>query len=328
MRKFGLMVALLLAGCGGGGKRAALGNGGGGGTLAAALTREVGAGLPVAIVPSAEGLRAVSADGARQRLLVPGAIRWAMVDNRADVVWFGTADDTTISVLDLAGPATPSVTPVVTGLVAGTDAGSALVTISYPLPSSDVPLSDDLTLGHPITPHVIINVAAEPSLDAAGGILEMWDQQPAFLAQVREAKLPGRALLATLAARGEGKSLSAERSSTELRVDGLDVSACEDPDMCGRAEEITPSLWRVVTSYGCGDGCYLGWQLYDAQKQAILTQDWAGGVTDVWVAPDFRAFISNGVIVRFDTGPVAATPASPEQAYLGGGWLGGGTYLP
>ncbi len=324
-----LMIVLLIAGCGGGGKQATIGNQAGGGSLADELTREVGAGLPVAIVPAAGGLLAVSADGARQRLLVPGAIRWAAVDNRARVVWFGTPDGTTIAVLDLDGPAlAPAVTTVVTGLPAETEGGAPLVTVRYPEPSSDVPYGDDLTIGHPITPHVIVNVAAEPSLDAAGGILELWGQQKEFATRVGQAKLPDRALLATLAARGAGRALSAERSTVERRIDGIDPGDCEDPDTCGEAEEISPTIWRVVTSYSCGDGCYLGWRLYDVATQAMIEDDWAGGVSDVWVAPDGSGFVTNGAIIRFDSGPVAATAAAAEPGYLGGGWLGGGTYLP
>ena len=61
----------------------------GGQHLYGSLMREVGGGRPVAILPWHEGLVAVSADGTRKRVLVPGPVHWALVDERAQVVWFG-----------------------------------------------------------------------------------------------------------------------------------------------------------------------------------------------------------------------------------------------
>ena len=137
------LVAVAACGPGAGGT---LGNGGSGTaeSRAAALAREVGAGLPVAIVPTAAGLLAVSADGARQRVLIPGPIRWATVDARASVVWFGSPDASTIEVLDLESAAvSPAVATVVTNLPAETDAGPPMVTIRYPLTGKAATASED-----------------------------------------------------------------------------------------------------------------------------------------------------------------------------------------
>src|SRR5579862_8028451 len=87
-------------------------------TLGAQLERVVGQGRSVAIVPGTVGLRAISSDGARQRLLVPGPTSWAVVDPRAEVVWFGSGDETQIRAIDLEARAAdpPAVETVVTGL--------------------------------------------------------------------------------------------------------------------------------------------------------------------------------------------------------------------
>lgn len=329
-----LAFVVTVAACGSGGARphGTLGNSGGGGgggtTLADALAIEVGGGVPVAIVPYA-GLRAISADGARQRVLVPAPVPWALVDNRAGVVWFGTDDPTVIRALDLASPAAaPLITTVVTNLPTETDAGTPLVTIRYPEPSVDVPTVDEISVGHPISPHVVVSVAAEPSLHGEGGILDMWDQHAEYEAQVQQATIVAAPYLAQLAARGAGRWLSAPRDGKEHRVQLADLSACDEPDACGQAEDVTPTLWRVVTSFSCGDGCYTGWQLYDPAKQALLEDDWARRIGDAWLAPDGSAFVSAGQVIRFDSGPLAATPATEDDNGMGGGWLGGGTYLP
>src|SRR5688500_13791757 len=185
MRTSWPIVFLAAVACGGGGSRDTLGNSSGGGaaSLGAILTREVGAGVPVAIVPSPDGLKAVSADGARQRTLVPGAMRWAIVDARAGVVWFGTPDVTKVQVLDLESPAaSPAIATVVTGLPDETDAGPPLVAIAYGA-------EEQLDVGHPITPHVYLEVTAEPALRASPGILEMWDQQDDYRARVEQATI-------------------------------------------------------------------------------------------------------------------------------------------
>src|SRR5687767_8666364 len=138
--------------------------------LGQTLIREVGAGQSVAIVPSPAGLRAVSADGARDKIIVPGPIRWAIVDERSGVVWYGTPEGATILAVDLRAPVVtvPATATIVAGLPVETDGGGPLVSIRHG--------DNELTVGHPISPHVAVVVAAEPSLIAVGGILEMWGQ--------------------------------------------------------------------------------------------------------------------------------------------------------
>ena len=70
------------------------------------------------------------------------------------------------------------------------------------------------------------------------------------------------------------------------------------------------------------------YRLYDPLTEQLLADDWAGQIGDAWLAPDGSAFVSAGRVYRFDSGPLAATPAVEDGNGLGGGWLGGGTYLP
>lgn len=102
--------------------------------LEARLIAEVGEGQTVAILPWHRGLMAVSADGARQRLLAAGPVKFALVDHRARVIWFAKASDEgeggaeeplpphdELWLLDLAAPTsaaapTPRPTRIATGL--------------------------------------------------------------------------------------------------------------------------------------------------------------------------------------------------------------------
>ncbi|HVV86874.1 MAG TPA: hypothetical protein VHE35_27740 [Kofleriaceae bacterium] len=335
MTKLGVAILAWVTGaavgCGGGTAHpAVVANNSGGGelSLGGQLVRDVGAGAAVAIVPGPDGLRAISADGARQKVLVPGPVPWALVDNRGDVVWYGTGDAAAIQVLDLESSATtPMTKTVVTGLPTDTDAGAPMVTIAYPIPGDDHGMSEELTAGHPITPHIVLTVSDAPSLSGSGGILELWDQQEQWEAAVEQGQIADGPLLAKIAARAKGRSLGAAPSTAQHRVELQDTSNCEDSDTCGTAEEVTPKLWRVATSYSCGDGCYTEWQLYDPAAKQFVDTDWAKLIEDAWIAPDASAFVTAGRIIRFDSGPVAATPAVDDGAAVGGGWLGGGTYI-
>jgi hypothetical protein len=332
---------LAMAACGGAASPSGIGTGTGPATadlpptatLSATLSREIGAGKAVAIVPGPEGLRAISADGARQRTLAPGPVPWAIVDDRAQVVWFGSADRASILLIDLLGPATPHTETIVTDLPTGTDAGAPFTSVRYPGPK-ETPLAGELLpLGHPLYPHIVLIVDTEPDLDVDAPILEMWEQLEEFAAIVAKAKWPGRDRVVALARRGDGRSVFAPDAAptpTGLRVPGVATDDCtDDPDACGGAEAITgTSLWRVVVGYTCGDGCYTTYRLYDPATKAFQTADWGTLLEDAWVARDGSAFVTGGRVVRFDTGPIAATAAiEADSAPVGGGWLGGGHYF-
>jgi len=293
-------------------------------SVGASLAREVGAGVPVAIVPGAKGLRAVSADGKREKLLAPGPVPWALVDNRGGVVWFGNPDSTEVRAIELAAPGSaPSVVTVVADLPPGDD-GPLLVAIHYPgsKPGGD----DELTFGAALRPRAVVVVTAQPSIDSAPGILEEWGKTDDFKAQLAQVVLRDRALVARAAARGAGKRLAlVAPAAPETRVAGIDATDCADsPGECGRAQPIAnTALWRVVVGYICGDGCYSSYRIYDPEAKRLRDGDW-NMLGDAWVAADGSAFVTDsGVVVRFDTGPLATTP---RGEWSGGGWLGGGYF--
>jgi hypothetical protein len=325
-----ILLGILAVGCGGpsgSGPTVTEPVGNQGGTdLAAVLEKEIGAGVPVAIVPGAKGLRAISADGARERTLAPGPVPWALVDARADVVWFGSPDGGEIRMIDLQGAGT--VETVVTGLPTETDAGTPLVTIVYAVEDAAV----ELTSGHPITPHIMLVVGGAgkaPHLGVEGGILSLWGQDAELDAIVQQATIAGSARIAEVARRNPDKAF-ALGSGEERPAVVVDPEQCPDnPEACGTAWAVLPTkLWRVTTGLTCGDGCYTTYQLYDPDTQAFVEGDWTERLSDAWVAADGSAFVGDGVIVRFDRGPLAATPipGDDDVAVSGGGWLGGAYY--
>jgi hypothetical protein len=314
-----LLLACVAAACGSPNKM--IGNvGGDPGSLGETLLREVGAGVAVAVVPGEGGLRAISADGARDALLVSGPVDWALVDHRAQVIWFGGSQAGSILALDLTAPAaTAAPETLVTGLPTETEVGSPLVSIAY----SD----ETVTAGGYATPRVVVHMDATPRLTVDGGILELWEQTEELEALVAQASFVGRDRVAAFAARSSGRRAAPPNPPPASKVE-VDPSECEGDDGCGDAEPIAgTSLWRVTTSYSCGDFCYTGYQLYDPQAGRFIDDEWTYAIKDAWVAPDGSAFISAGVVIRFDTGPLAKTPMGELEA-VGGGWLGGGHYYP
>lgn len=321
MRQLVLLAAL---GCSSPARPSTIGNApdGASATFAARLEDEIGTGQPVAIVPGAT-LRALSADGSRERVLAPGPVSWALVDQRGGVVWFGNVDRTTLFALDLeARTSTPQIVKVVTGLPESTSAGAIAMTIAY----GSGPETDELSFGHPITPHAILRLGETPSLDAAGGILEMWDQQAELLATVQSAKIVARDFLVDIARRHPDRRTRNLFASKEHRVPGIDPAQCEgDGKLCGRAETLFGTkLWRVTVGFTCGDGCYMEQHLYDPDTAQFLVGEWAKQLQDAWIAPDGSAFVVDARIYRFSGGPVASTPAT---AASGGGWLGKSYYV-
>jgi hypothetical protein len=290
----------------------------------------------VAIVGGAAGVRAISSDGARQRTLVDGPAAWVLVDHRSDVVWFGSADTTEIRAIDLDAPATApiEVHTVVTGLPDGDRVamvGPPRYEVLYP--SSEPGISEgeawfsatrfatgvswDMNLAS-----VQLGVSAEPAIAADSGYVrdEAWD------AEAGKATIGDRAFLAALLARPD-RTPAAEPRPPETRVDGIDPANSEEPADCGKAEPIAGThFWRVMTTNVMGDVRHITWQLYDVDAHRLLEPEWATWLQGGWIAPDHRAFVAGGVIVRLDgsaPGPVAATPV--DDGGLGGGWLGGGT---
>lgn len=332
-RSLAACAAVLVAACGGSAPaRTTVGNVGAAGTLADALRNEIGRGGPVAIVPGKDGLVAISADGARRRALVAGPVPWALVDDRLGVVWFGSADRTALHLLDLRGPNADPARPevIAAGLPAIVEPGGPEYGIAYGAPPTvddDMPLPTfaELEYSRSILPSVVLLVGPQPRLATNGGILEMWGETAEFEAAIARASLPGRERVIEVAGRAGPRSPRAEPEVVPDKVAGVDPSACED-DSCGSAQVVPGTkLWRVVTSFACGDGCYTEWALYDPAKQDFVEGEWAGWLGQAQVAADGSAFIRDGLVVRFDRGPVNTT--DPQFEASGGGWLDGGPWL-
>ena len=331
-----VFLVILLGGCGGAVARPAPANHAAapGESLAAALIREVGDGRSVAIVAGHAGVRALSSDGARQRLLVAGETTWALIDPRSEVVWFGNADATEIRAFDLeAAAAQPiAVHTVATHVPSGNRVamvGAPMYDVVYP--SQEPGISEGeawfsgahFSTGSPFNmarARVRLEIGPAPSLSGASGYMQEEDWEAEF----KSAVVTDRAFLATVLARTDHQTPEPARPA-ETKLAGVDLANCEEPDDCGKAEPIAGThYWRVLVGTASGDIFHVAYQLYDADGKQLLTPEWATWLDGAWVAPDRSAFLVSGVIVRFDSGPIAATPT--DDGGLGGGWLGGGTF--
>lgn len=329
-------LSILLAGCGGASVRPAPANHAPTApeSLAAALTREIGDGRSVAIVAGSAGLRALSSDGARQRTLVTGSPAWALIDPRSEVVWFGNDDATQIRAIDLEAAADR---PIAVHTVAThVPSGNRVAMVGAPMydviyPSQEPGLSggeawfsgahfstgDSFDMAHA---RVELIIAPVPSLSGSSGYMQDQDWEAEF----KGAAVADQAFLATVLARPDHQTPDLARPA-ETKVAGVDPGNCEEPGDCGKAEPIAGThYWRVLVGTATGDIHHVAYQLYDAGAKKLLAPEWATWLDRAWVAPDRSAFVVGGVIVRFDTGPIVATPA--DQGGLGGGWLGGGTF--
>ena len=298
--------------------------------LAARLLREVGAGAAVAIVPGKQGLRALSSDGARQRVLIPGEVPWALVDNRGQAVWFKKGDGAALWLLDLTRPE-PAAEIVVTG-VKDFD-----IALAYPGTGGTERLRSR-TLGY--DGGIEIQVADRPSLKKMTGVygeifLDQERQRMRVFQKSCRLTPAGRALLPQLAKRGQGRrlALAPPPAKTLPRVESVPRGPCEDADVCGQAEELpgTP-LWRVTVAYSCGDACFTTHQLYDPRtRQFVPGHDPSRrsptplkteepDLEEIYVAPDGSALLVRGHILRLGGKSVATGEGL-------GGWLGGAWHV-
>lgn len=296
-------------------------------TVAAHLQRTIGGGpggASVAILPAADGLVAVSASGLHRTVLVPGAIGWALVDPLADVVWFATeATPTTVLALDLEGPAgalKPHV--VVTGAP-----GGFTFEADHPSdhPDPDIPpAASDMQVaftGDLRESRVIVRLASPPTLAGRGGVYDTANGDEFAARVAREAKLGDTAWLAQLAKRPDRSGPYVAKA--DASIDGVDASPCTaDAAQCGKGSLVTGTKYaNVVVVSGCGDGCSVGYRLYDFTTKQPIAAEWGTWLDrGAVLAPDRSGFVADGVVVRFDRGPLGDVPAT-EARRRGGGWL-------
>jgi hypothetical protein len=301
------------------------------GSLGAELSLEVGQGQSVAVLPSDNGLIAVSADGRRERQLAAGEVKDVLVDDRAGVVWFARAG--ALWMLDLELPrAQPE-------LVAR-NVGDGLLSIVYStgvlegLRHKDSAYSGALAL---------VLTASPPAFRYDSGIYDsIFEEQGARNAKRAEnarweAGMQDRLL--SIAARCAGRRLFVPELSAGQRIAQVPAHACEDVDLCGLASPVgaTPFLY-VIVGHECGDACHVLRQLYDTRtreffdarqpKRRGFEPMQAGGfgdleaTDDLWVAPRGEGFISNGVLYDFERGVLRGA-----KSLRGGGWIGSQWYV-
>jgi hypothetical protein len=290
--------------------------------LAEVLVREIGAGGSVAII-GGPNVRAVSSDGARQRVLVTEPAPWVLVDPRTEVVWFGNADATEIRAIDLEATAI-KVETVVVGLPPPDHVqmvGPVLYGISYVDPAQrDEPrgmwfMMREVSLGDSMAAaRVTLLIDTTPELSGSSGYVDDQDWDTA----VGRATILGKAFLHRLLARPDHRH---RETAAETRVD-VDTRECEEPASCGVAQTIPgTSFVNVVVGTATGDVHHVWHKLYDTRTKRFIEADWGSWLQNTWVAPDRSGFLRNGTIIRFDRGPVSTGDGS-----LGGGWLGGGVW--
>ena len=317
-------AVILLAACGQ--KPAVVENSAAAEPLVTELVRDVGAGGSVAIVGGNAGVRAVSSDGNRARVLVSdGPAPWVVVDPRANVVWFGSPDRTVIRALDLDAHA-PAPIAVASNVPAPEHqemVGPALYGVAYPSDDPTVSAGEAMMTGEHYSTgeslaqtHVDLVIGAQPAVEGAAGYPgdAAWDRS------FTQVHVDAAAFLAKVRARHHAASHDA---ATETRVDGVDPAACENEGECGAALTIPGTHFvRVVVGTSTGDIHHIEYALYDTDAKALVAAGWTSWLHDAWLAPDHTAFVWEGIVVRFDGGPVAETPVDGGAA--GGGWLGGG----
>ena len=320
----------------------------GAGALEERILAEVGAGKPVAILAWYDGLIAMSSDGARIRLLAPGPTEWALVDERARVIWFGKVgeprkvegeevDTVDIWVLDLMaeGLEPRLIAPALqTGLE---------VSVSYP-PDAKGKRPDEIGFGRGYGPSIrILLDEKRPRFDAEGGIyadIGIADTAEHMKAVRRAQPDPAtRAFLQALVARGVGRTATlpvpAARPAPPDRLP-VPIDNCEQEDICGAVTAFTGTpYWRVVVEHSCGDACHPSENLYDPRTRKwidpndpAVTSDKpigeAAAVAQAFIARDGSAFVMDGAVYPFGKPPIIPQPPEDRASISrGGGWLGG-----
>jgi hypothetical protein len=306
------------------------------------IGRTIGQGLPVAIVPTIEGLAAVSADGSRWTLLHKGIVPWAVVDERARVIWFGQAIDTgedgdervSVHALDLLAP---TIAPA--RISAKLPADSVFV-VSHPKRGPEG--RDEQvwsTIGRGAITTLVVD-AKRPRLEASGGIymeIGLIDAK-AHRAAVKAGALDKDAtsFVKLVAERSGERSNALARPAAPALPERIEVptSGCEDAEQCGTWQAWPKQPWvAVVIEHACGDACSTRMALWHVEQKAFLALGGGTGGAQPSadesfaypvIAADGSAWVEAGELMR--PGAKRWTWPVPEGVFFapwGGGWLGG-----
>lgn len=294
-------------------------------TIATQLARELGAHAPVAIVGTSAGVIAVAADGGARRVLTPEHARWVVVDHRSNVVWFGTEDASEIHAIDLDAT-TLAVTTVVTKIPQPFEmVGPASFGIAYPSGDDPEGMSvqfPDFATGSCCASSLItLLISDHPKLAAGAG----YGADDDWVARTDASTIANPGFLVALAHRpAHARPEAAQAEPATIQVAGVDPKNCEDPKECGRGDRLGAThYFRVLVGHVVGDIGHFAYRLYDERTRAFVDAPWGAWMQNIRVAPDGSAFIAQGAVVRFDRGPLPATPADGEHRADGGGWLAG-----
>lgn len=301
-------------------------------SVKADLLQKMGGNQPVAILAGDEGIVAMRADATRSVVIVQQRAAWAKPDARSDVIWFGTIGKTgELWAVDLAAATTGPV-QVAVHLPQDIEIGIAYEKAGKPIEGLSTLTSDydgriDLVIG-----------GKSPFFRHVEGALSVVDpsatRRAAKACKAIKVTRAGKTLLQALAVRQTGKpALLLASKSSNLRVQSVLASQCEDSELCGQAEPVpgTP-LWRVVVQHSCGDACYTNYQLYDPQARQFVDLAAptrrsptplpnARSVADMWISADGTAALMDGALYRFGTGLVKA------DIGVAAGWLDGQYHL-
>jgi hypothetical protein len=301
--------------------------------LVTILQKEIGKGGAVAILGSPDGLVALSIDGKQRRTLAQGRIVDVVVDNRSDVIWYASEGAKAASDRYLIDLRAADIRPV--RIMAGLGLGE----------DPDIAYENPAEISPPGKSNYVLLLAESGAVvrrrvdtcGKRGGIgCPKVEYRPCESAS-KEGQCPSLdsaalSLLQSLAKRGAGRSLflPTQKSSVTKHIETKDV-ACR---RCGTASGIPgTNYWSVLTQV-LGDACHVVTQVFDPETSQFIDinsgnhsprpfNDPKATFGDAWIAADGGAFIETGAIHTF-----AAGKLKWRGPYEGGGFLGGGWWIP
>lgn len=293
------------------------------------LEDEVGAGLPVAILPGKLGLIAMSADGKRKKTLVEKPVDYAVLDDCTQTLWYiqRKAGTSSVSMIDLlAKDLRPLL--IIPRLQNTARIGVQCKKNSYKTAFAG---SDQATAA------ILILDPKKPYLDAYTdtpsikyGAAEGTAERLAKKIRASKISLQSIDSLREIAKRYR---LSVEPLSRQEkhRVAGVSQKACENSGYtCGTAGLLPyGDHWVVLVEMSCGDSCYPTSQFYNPETKMFVDPDSMQKKAEpleraidpigAIQAPDGISFVHDGLLYSLKDGVIFK-----NEGATGGAWLSGG----
>jgi hypothetical protein len=307
-------------------------------SLVEQLHRELGNQRSLLLLATRNGLLATTADGAKQKELLPGRFHYVLVDQRGQVAWVSSAKTSaepkdTFEAIDLTGT---TWRPVV--VLRSTSSFSPNVGVHYRNPAEKLVMHPDPDLPEEL--RLILeagNVRLELRNDACLTHKRGCKKQQQFLACSPDRKCPsltpeGKALLERVAARSQGRNVELPRPPRKpLPLVNAAIPA-DETDCCVRCGEAAAlpgtKLWTVFTQV-YGDCCHIVPQLYDPKTGRFIHPEtgerapkpfnsvWAH-FRDAWICAGQDVFVTEGDVATFAAGKVKGLVG--RASCLDGGW--------